>query len=159
MIATTNLGKEYGARSLFAGVTLQLNPGSRYGLVGANGSGKSTLLRILAGDEEASEGTFNIPKRARIGVLRQDRFLDDDAIILDLAMLGDAAVSSALAEQAIIVEQAEPDLARLSDLEDLIAAHDGYTLEARASEVLEGLGIPTSVHRSPLSVLSGGFKL
>ncbi len=154
MIATTNLGKEYGARVLFEDVTLQLNAGSRYGLVGANGSGKSTLLRVLAGDEEPSQGSFNIPKRARIGVLRQDRFLDDDAIILDLAMRGDAVVSDALAEQ-----RRSADPGRIADLEDLIGAHDGYTLEARSSEVLEGLGIPTSVHRSPLSVLSGGFKL
>jgi ATPase subunit of ABC transporter with duplicated ATPase domains len=47
----------------------------------------------------------------------------------------------------------------MADLEDIIAAHDGYTLEARASEVLEGLGIPTRQHRAPLSTLSGGFKL
>ncbi len=159
MIATTNLGKEYGARVLFEDVTLQLNPGSRYGLVGANGSGKTTLLRILAGDEAASQGSFNIPKRSRIGVLRQDRFLDDAAIILDLAMRGDAVVWNAFAEQQRIAEDGHEDPGRLADLEDVIAAHDGYTLEARASEVLEGLGIPTSVHRSPLSVLSGGFKL
>jgi ATPase subunit of ABC transporter with duplicated ATPase domains len=56
MISTSNLGKEYGARSLFADVSLQLNARSRYGLVGANGSGKSTFLRILAGDEESSTG-------------------------------------------------------------------------------------------------------
>ena len=55
MIATTALAKEYGARTLFSGVSLQLNAGSRYGLVGANGSGKSTFMRLLAGDEEASE--------------------------------------------------------------------------------------------------------
>ena len=61
MIATTALAKEYGARTLFEGVSLQLNAGSRYGLVGANGSGKTTFLRILAGDEEASEGTSRWP--------------------------------------------------------------------------------------------------
>src|SRR5580692_13077125 len=99
MIATTNLAKEYGDRVLFADVSLQLNAGSRYGLVGANGSGKTTFLKVLAGDEEASAGSFTIPKRARVGVLRQDRFLDDDAIILDLAMRGDAVVWNALAEQ------------------------------------------------------------
>jgi ATPase subunit of ABC transporter with duplicated ATPase domains len=173
MIATTNLAKEYGARVLFADVSLQLNAGSRYGLVGANGSGKSTLLRILSGDESASEGTVTIAKRARVGVLRQDRFLDDQAIILDLAMRGDAVVSEALAEQRRITEGglgAGPDGAggvdagmaeahRLAELEDLIAAHDGYTLEARASEVLEGLAIPTRLHHQPLSSLSGGFKL
>jgi ATPase subunit of ABC transporter with duplicated ATPase domains len=173
MIATTQLAKEYGARVLFADVTLQLNAGARYGLVGANGSGKSTLLRILAGDESASGGTVTIAKRARIGVLRQDRYLDDQAIILDLAMRGDAVVWEALSEQKRIVEGALPetsdgaggadaamaDAARLADLEDLIAAHDGYTLEARASQVLEGLAIPTRLHRAPLSALSGGFKL
>jgi len=99
MIATTNLAKEYGARVLFADVSLQLNPGSRYGLVGANGSGKTTFLKVLAGDEEASAGTVTIAKRARVGVLRQDRFLDDEAIILDLAMRGDAVVWNALEEQ------------------------------------------------------------
>jgi len=160
MIATTNLAKEYGARVLFAGVSLQLNAGSRYGLVGANGSGKTTFLKVLAGDEEASAGTVTIPKRARVGVLRQDRFLDDDQIILDLAMRGDAVVWNALVEQRRLMEATgDVDAARIADLEDVIAAHDGYTLEARASEVLEGLAIPTRLHRSPLSTLSGGFKL
>ncbi|HVR64215.1 MAG TPA: ATP-binding cassette domain-containing protein, partial [Polyangia bacterium] len=51
------------------------------------------------------------------------------------------------------------EAARVGDLEDVIAAHDGYTLEARASEVLEGLGIPARLHRAPLATLSGGFQL
>jgi ATPase subunit of ABC transporter with duplicated ATPase domains len=165
MIATTNLAKEYGARVLFENVSLQLNAGSRYGLVGANGSGKTTFLKLLAGDEEASAGTFTIARRARVGVLRQDRFLDDEAIILDLAMRGDAVVWNAMVEQRLLGEAPDPtagmgvDAQRLADLEDVIGAHDGYTLEARASEVLEGLAIPTRYHRSPLSTLSGGFKL
>jgi ATPase subunit of ABC transporter with duplicated ATPase domains len=165
MIATSNLAKEYGARVLFEDVSLQLNAGSRYGLVGANGSGKTTFLKLLAGDEEASAGSFTIAKGARMGVLRQDRFLDDAAIILDLAMRGDTIVWTAMVEQRLLAEAPDPtvgagvDAQLLADLEDVIAAHDGYTLEARASEVLEGLGIPTRYHRSPLSTLSGGFKL
>jgi ATPase subunit of ABC transporter with duplicated ATPase domains len=160
MIATTALAKEYGARSLFSGVSLQLNAGSRYGLVGANGSGKSTFMRLLAGDEEASEGTVSLVKRARVGVLRQDRFLDDGEIILDLAMRGDAVVWNALTEQRRIAAGGDhADAARMADLEDQIAAHDGYTLEGRSAAVLEGLGIPTAAHRAPLGTLSGGFKL
>jgi ATPase subunit of ABC transporter with duplicated ATPase domains len=160
VIKTTDLAKEYGARTLFEGVSLQLNAGARYGLVGANGSGKSTLLRILAGDEPASAGTVSLAKRARVGVLRQDRFLDDAAVILDLAMRGDAIVWGALEEQHRIVQAGGAgDPGRVADLEDVIGAHDGYTLEARASEILEGLGIPTAGHRQPLSTLSGGFKL
>src|SRR5882757_8823896 len=116
MIATTNLAKEYGARVLFADVSLQLNAGSRYGLVGANGSGKTTFLKVLAGDEEASAGSFTIPKRARVGVLRQDRFLDDEAVILDLAMRGDAVVWSAMTEQRALGEVAgDIDAQRLAD--------------------------------------------
>jgi ATPase subunit of ABC transporter with duplicated ATPase domains len=159
MIDTTDLAKEYGARTLFENVTLRLNAGNRYGLVGANGSGKTTFLRLLSGDEEPSHGSFTLQKRARIGVLRQDRFLDDDAIILDLAMRGDAVVWDALSEQRRIANDSVPDAARIAELEDVIAAHDGYTLEARSSKVLEGLGIPVRLHRMPLSTLSGGFKL
>jgi ATPase subunit of ABC transporter with duplicated ATPase domains len=159
MITVTGLAKTYGARTLFEDVSLQLNSGSRYGLVGANGSGKSTLVRILAGDEEASEGSVRVNKGGRLGVLRQDRFLEDEARILDLAMRGDSVVWAALCEQKQIAAQGHPDPGRVADLEDRIAAHDGYTLEARASAVLEGLGIPVAAHQSPLSTLSGGFKL
>src|SRR5262245_55905834 len=63
MISTSQLGKSYGGRTLFEDVSLQLNPGSRYGLVGANGSGKTTFLKILAGDEPATDGSVGIPSR------------------------------------------------------------------------------------------------
>jgi len=159
MIGLMNLGKSFGARTLFAGVSLKLVPGSRYGLVGANGSGKTTLLKILAGDEPASEGNFTLAKNARMGVLRQDRFLDDEQLILDVAMAGDEVVTSALAEQKRLAASSNVNPERLAELEDRIAAHDGYTLEARASSILEGLGIPVPAHRRPLATLSGGFEL
>src|SRR5262249_4680327 len=54
MIAVSDLNKAYGPQTLFEGVSIQFNPGNRYGLVGANGSGKSTFLKILAGEEIAS---------------------------------------------------------------------------------------------------------
>ncbi|HEU4403785.1 MAG TPA: ABC-F family ATP-binding cassette domain-containing protein [Polyangiaceae bacterium] len=159
MISTTNLGKSFGDRTLFEGVSLQLNAGSRYGLVGANGSGKTTCLRVLSGDEPPTEGSVNIPKRVRLGVLRQDRFLDDERLIIDVAMMGDRAVWDALEEQRRLTSGGPGDPTRIAELEELIASHDGYTLEARASAVLEGLGIPVEAHRRPLATLSGGFKL
>jgi ATPase subunit of ABC transporter with duplicated ATPase domains len=122
-------------------------------------SGKSTFLRVLAGDEPASEGTYSLPKGGRIGVLRQDRFQDDDAIILDLAMRGDPLAWGALRELEAIADGTHPDPARATELEDLLDIHDGRTLEARATEVLEGLGIPRAAQRAPLRTLSGGFKL
>jgi ATPase subunit of ABC transporter with duplicated ATPase domains len=159
MIGVSRLAKAYGGRTLFEDVSLQLNAGSRYGLVGANGSGKTTFLQVVAGDEPATDGTVAIPGRARVGVLRQDLFLDDAQIILDLAMMGDRDVWSALHERARIIDHGEGDAGRLAELEDAIRTSDGYTLEARATSILEGLGIPHSSHRLPLSTLSGGFKL
>ena len=159
MISTHQLAKSFGDRTLFENVSLQLNAGSRYGLVGANGSGKTTFLKILAGDEPASDGTFVIPSRARVGVLRQDHFLDDGALILSLAMMGDSEVWRALKQRESIIDHGQGDPARMADIEDTLRISGGYTLEARASAVLEGLGIPVSSHRMPLSTLSGGFKL
>jgi len=159
MLGLLNLAKSFGARTLFEGVSLKLVPGARYGLVGANGSGKTTLLKILAGDEPASDGSVTRPKEARMGVLRQDRFLDDAQLILEVATAGDEVVTNARREQARLTSTGAASDERLLELEDRIAAHDGYTLEARASAILEGLGIPVAQHRQPLATLSGGFKL
>jgi ATPase subunit of ABC transporter with duplicated ATPase domains len=159
MITTSGLSKAYGGRTLFQDVSLQLTPGGRYGLVGANGCGKTTFLKILAGDEPVSDGTAAIAARAGVGVLRQDRFLDEREIILSLAMMGDRDVWRALVERDGIIDRGVGDPSRLSDLEDILRVSGGYTLESRASGVLEGLGIPVATHRQPLSTLSGGFQL
>ena len=162
MISVSDLSKSFGGQTLFEGVTLELSPPNRYGLVGANGSGKSTFARILAGDEPASGGTLSIPKRVRVGVLRQDRFESDEQRILDVVLMGNREVYDALKEREGLLARADQgdfDGERFAALEDVIARHDGYTLEARGGEILEGLGIPSTVHNEPLRVLSGGFKL
>jgi ATPase subunit of ABC transporter with duplicated ATPase domains len=161
MIAVSDLGKNFGPQTLFEGVSIQFNPGNRYGLVGANGSGKSTFLKILAGEELPSEGTVAMPKRLKLGVLKQDHFRYEHMPILEVAMMGNHEVWEAMVEKEELLANADQefDSERYAELEDLILRHDGYTLEARAGEVLEGLGIPTEVHRQPLSTLSGGFKL
>ncbi len=162
MLSVSNLTKAFGADSLFEGVSLQLNAGSRYGLVGANGSGKSTFLKILAGEEPPSDGVVNMPRRARLGVLEQDHFQYESTPILEVAMMGRHDVWEAIEERERLLSHADDeefDTDRYADVEDFILRNDGYALEAKAGEILEGLGIPTQVHRETLSVLSGGFKL
>ncbi|HEX4953288.1 MAG TPA: ATP-binding cassette domain-containing protein [Thermoanaerobaculia bacterium] len=161
MIAVSDLGKSFGPQTLFTGVSIQFNPGCRYGLVGANGSGKSTFLRILTGAEPPSEGTVAIPKRLKLGVLKQDHFQYEKNSILEVAMMGNAEVWAAMSEKEELLTHAGKDFDadRYAEVEETILRHDGYALEARAGEILEGLGIPTEVHRQPLSTLSGGFKL
>jgi ATPase subunit of ABC transporter with duplicated ATPase domains len=162
MITITNLAKAFGVRTLFADVSLRLNAGERYGLVGANGSGKTTFLRILAGESAPSDGEVALPRRARVGVLEQDHFRYEDVPILDVVVMGNRELWQATKVKEEVLAAAAHDTFdadRYAAAEDVFTAHDGYAFEARASEILEGLGIPTALHREPLSVLSGGFKL
>src|SRR5688572_7010605 len=96
MISVSSLSKSFGDRTLFANATFQLNAGERYGLVGANGSGKTTLLGILSGDIEPSDGTVSIPRRLRLGTLRQDQFLYEEQEILGVALMGNRELWDAI---------------------------------------------------------------
>jgi ATPase subunit of ABC transporter with duplicated ATPase domains len=161
MLAVSNLAMAFGDRTLFSGVSLQLNAGERYGLVGANGSGKTTFLRILSGDLDPTDGQVSTPKRLRLGVLQQDQFAYDTHAILSVAMMGNAELWKAMEEKEDLLARPSDafDAHRFSDLEEIVLHHDGYTAEARAATILEGLGLPTAIHRDPLSTLSGGFRL
>jgi len=164
MISVSGLAKSFGDRTLFENVAFQLNPGERYGLVGANGSGKTTLLNILAGDIPQDEGTVSIPKSTRLGVLRQDQFLHEDESILQVTLQGTPELWEAMREKEEMLRRTEEDpeafdTERFGELEETVQRYDGYTAEARAATILEGLGIPAALHDDPLSTLSGGFKL
>jgi ATPase subunit of ABC transporter with duplicated ATPase domains len=127
MISVSNLAKSFGAQLLFEGAAFQLNPGHRYGLVGANGSGKSTLMRILAGEEIPSDGTVSIPKRLQLGVLRQDHFAYESEAILDVVLMGNAELWEAMREKETILAGAEEsfDADRYAELEDIVLRHNG----------------------------------
>ena len=161
MITLSNIGKFYGDQTLFAKVSLQLNAGERYGLVGANGSGKTTLLNILSGDTEPSEGALSVPQRLRLGVLQQDQFLYEDESVLNVALMGNAALWEAtVAKERLLAAPAEEfDADEFAQLEEIFLHCDGYTAQARTGAILEGLGLPAPIHDDPLSTLSGGFKL
>jgi len=164
MFSINDLGVSYGARVLFSDATINFGRGSRYGIVGANGSGKSTLLRVISSTEEATTGEVRIPKNARVGVLGQDHFKYDAVPIVDVVMMGVPELWEAMAEkeQMLAAAATDPegfDVDRYGELEDVVLRFDGYTLESRAAEILEGLNIPAAVHRDPLSTLSGGYKL
>ena len=150
MIGLSRLEKSYGGRTLFEDVSLQLNAGSRYGLVGANGSGKTTLPQDPRRRRaRRPSGTRRHPKRrahrrAPPGPLPRRRATS----ILDVAMTGDArrrgtrSRSSARASSST----ATATRARLAELEDVASAHTTATRSRRAPRaVLEGLGIPVAV--------------
>ncbi|WP_437275434.1 ATP-binding cassette domain-containing protein [Sorangium sp. So ce375] len=161
MITLEKLTKRYGPKILFENVTMRFDPGKRYVLVGANGAGKSTLLKVISGEEESDQGSVEIPRQLRVGVLKQDHFAYESSRILDTVLMGNRALWDAMQERDRLyeVEMTDEVGMRLAELEGTIGEEDGYTAEARAAEILEGLGIATARHTSTVSTLAGGYKL
>ena len=160
MISVQNVSKAFGPKKLFEEVNVTFTPGRRYGLTGPNGAGKTTFMKILSGDEEPDSGEVFRPQR--LGILRQDQFRYEEDRVLDVVLMGNHVLWSALKEKDELL--AKPDISeddghRLGELEGLIAEEDGYTAEATAAELLEGLGIPEEAHEHPMRALPGGYKL
>ncbi|MCB1136960.1 MAG: ABC-F family ATP-binding cassette domain-containing protein, partial [Chlamydiia bacterium] len=156
------LGMRFGGKILFQKVSLQLNPGHRYGLVGANGAGKTTLLRILMDEVEADQGGVRHPKDLRIGCLQQDQFLYDEARIVDVVVMGNERLWEAMERKEVLLgkkELSDADGNELAELESIISHEDGYSAEGRAGRLLQGLGIPADRHTLPMRTLSGGYRL
>lgn len=152
----------YGSKMLFYDVSHILNNNTRYALLGANGAGKSTFFRLLTGEEEPVSGEVSIPKMDRVGFLKQDQFRFENTNIVDVVIHGKPALAEAMMERDKLLASGEWNdevVHMLSDYEEIIAHHDGYSANAFAEKLLIGLGIPANYHYQPLKMLSGGFKL
>ena len=161
MILLSNLTKRFGPKVLFENVTMQFDPGKRYGLTGANGAGKSTLLKMLAGDEESDTGSIDIPGSLRLGVLKQNHFEYDQERILDAVMMGNKALWAAMQEkERLLAGEVTDEIGlRLGELEGTISEENGYVAESDAAELLVGLGITTDKHEQKMNTLPAGYKL
>lgn len=162
MITGLNLSMRFGGKILFNNVNFQLNPGQHYGLVGANGSGKSTLIKILTGELTPEKGDVSIPSLVNVGTLKQDQFRYDLVPIVDTVLMGKTKLWQALQKKHELLQKenfTEEECHTLADLEKVISTHQGYSAESEAARLLEGLGLPNTVHRHQMHTLSGGFKL
>ncbi len=162
MIATTQLEMRFGAKILFKNVSLQFNPGYRYGLIGANGCGKSTFIKMLAGDITPESGHISLPQQFSIGSLKQDHYLYEQEPIVEVVLRGKKVLWEALEKKKELLQHepfTDSDCEALVNLEKIIGEQEGYAAEGEASKLLEGLGIRDEFHHQPLHVLSGGYKL
>ncbi|SUA60478.1 Uncharacterized ABC transporter ATP-binding protein YheS [Oligella urethralis] len=162
LIATSNLTIQFGPKPLFENVNIKFADGNRYGLIGANGAGKSTFMKIIGGDLEPSAGSVSLESGLRLGKLRQDQFAFEDQLVIDVVMMGHTEMWAAMQERdAIYVDPAatDDDYMRAAELEAKFAEYDGYTAEARASELLLGLELPIEQHRLRMSEIVPGWKL
>lgn len=162
MISTNGITMQFGAKPLFENVSVKFGEGNRYGLIGANGSGKSTFMKILGGDLEQTAYEVAIENGVRLGKLRQDQFAYEDMRVLDVVMMGHTEMWAAMTERDAIYanpEATEDDYMKAAELEAKFAEYDGYTAEARAAELLSGVGISEDLHNAKMAEVAPGFKL
>jgi len=162
VIVASGIAMQFAAKPLFSDVSVKFGGGNRYGLIGANGCGKSTFMKILGGELEPSAGSVAIDANERVGRLRQDQFAFEGERVLDVVLMGHAEMWQAMRDRDAIYadpEADEEDFLRAADLEARYAEYGGYTAEARAGELLLGLGVASSQHDGPMSAVAPGWKL
>ncbi|MBE0613233.1 MAG: ABC-F family ATPase [Burkholderiales bacterium] len=162
MIVTSGITIQFGAKPLFENISVKFGEGNRYGLIGANGCGKSTFMKILGGDLDPSAGSIAVDRNERVGKLRQDQFAYEDERVLDVVLMGHEEMWEAMRERDAIYanpDASEEDYMHAANLEARYAEFGGYTAEARAGDMLLGVGIPIAQHTGPMSAVAPGWKL
>ncbi|WP_375749444.1 ABC-F family ATPase [Vibrio sp. HN007] len=162
MLTTANITMQFGDKPLFENISVKFGNGNRYGLIGANGSGKSTFMKILGGELEPSAGTVSCDPNERMAKLGQDQFAFEEYTVVDTVIMGHKELWAIKEERDRIYslpEMSDEDGMRVGDLETEFAEMDGYSAEARAGELLLGLGIPEEQHFGLMSEVAPGLKV
>lgn len=165
MISISNISYFIGGRPLYEDASMFIKPNDKIGLIGLNGRGKSTLLKIIHGDITLDKGSISKSKDCTIGFLNQDllSYQSDDAILtVAMAAFKEAVDTQRQIEK--ILHQLETEYSddlvdRLTKLQEKFEHLDGYTMQAKAEEVLEGIGFTTKDLHRPLREFSGGWRM
>ena len=165
MLSISNLNFYFGSRALYEGANLHIKPKSKIGLIGANGTGKSTLLRLISGEYTPDGGNISKSGDCTIGFLNQDllSYQTDDSI-LNVAMQAfekqlelQKDIDAVLHKMETNYEDKDIDV--LAKLQEDFERLDGYTIQSRTEEILEGLGFSTDDLQRPLKLFSGGWRM
>ena len=165
MLAVSNLSFFLGARALYENANLHIKPKDKIGLIGQNGTGKSTLLRIMVGEYKPDVGEISKSTECTIGFLNQDllSYQSEDSILL-VAMQAferqlelQKKIDEVLHEMEIDYKDEQID--RLAKYQEEFGMLDGYTIQAKTEEILEGLGFSTAELQKPLKQFSGGWRM
>jgi ATPase subunit of ABC transporter with duplicated ATPase domains len=168
MIRLDNISKQNGTRLMFIEASAALQKGEKIGLVGPNGAGKTTLFRLITGQEEADEGQVMVDRGVTIGFFSQDVGEMAGHSAVAEVMEGAGAVSVVAAELATLeAAMADPEQAdnldaiieRFGEVQARFEELDGYALDGRAREVLDGLGFSQAMMDGDVGALSGGWKM
>ena len=165
MLAINNLSFYFGSRPLYDNASLHIKPKDRIGLIGPNGTGKSTLLRLLTGEYKPDGGDISMSKDCTIGFLNQDLLsYESEESILKVAMQAferQNMLQSQIDEllHKLETEYTEEIMETLGNLQEEFSMLDGYSIQSKAEEILEGLGFRTEQLQWPLKQFSGGWRM
>jgi len=162
MITVNNLSLQFGGTTLFSRVDLQFTAGNCYGVIGANGSGKSSFLKILAGELDYTSGAVEIKPDVRMSVLKQDQNMYDEYTVIDTVIMGNPRLFECGKEKDELYlkeDFSDEDGIRAAELEEEYAELGGWEAESDASQLLQGLGIPTALHHSGMSEMESRQKV
>ena len=162
MITVSDLGLQYSGQPLFSHVDLQFVKGNCYGIIGANGAGKSTFLKILSGELEPTSGEVSILPKTRMSVLKQDQNAYNAYTVMDTVIMGNQRLYDIGKEKEALYakeDMTEEDGIRACELEEEYAELGGWESESDASRILQGLGIPVSMHYDVMENVDGRLKV
>ncbi|WP_108395988.1 ABC-F family ATP-binding cassette domain-containing protein [Devosia submarina] len=168
MIRLESIGKQNGKQIVFIDASAALQKGEKVGLVGPNGAGKTTLFRMITGEEAPDEGQVSVDRGTTIGYFSQDVGEMAGRSVVAEVMDGAGPVSELMREMAEL-EAAMGDPERADEMDEIINRYgevqgrfeelDGYSLDGRAREVLDGLGFSQAMMDGDVGALSGGWKM
>lgn len=162
MITASNISLSYGTQVLFKEVNIKFTPGNCYGIIGANGAGKSTFLKILSGEIEPDTGEIIITPGERMTTLRQDHFAFNKFRVIDTVIMGHKKLYSVMKERDEIYQKedfTEEDGIRAAELESEFAEMGGWEAESEAAQMLDGLGIATTLHEKLMEEIEDNLKV
>lgn len=165
MVSVSNISYFIGGRPLYENASMFIKPKDKIGLIGLNGRGKSTLLKIINGELKLDSGSISKSGDCTIGFLNQDllSYQTEDSI-LTVAMAAFKEVVEIERQIEHIIKKLETEYSddlveKLSKLQEKYDHLDGYTIQSKAEEVLEGIGFATADLHRPLKEFSGGWRM
>lgn len=162
LITVSNVSLHYADRKLFDDVNIKFAPGNCYGLIGANGAGKSTFLKVLSGEIQPSTGSVTLGPNERLATLKQNHFDYDEYTVMETVIMGHTDLYRIMQEKDAIYAKPDFDEAdgiKAAELETEFGEKGGWEAEGEASQMLQGLNIPASLHQEKMATLTAGQKI
>ena len=161
LLAVENLGKNFGERILFEGLSFGLSKGDKVALIANNGTGKSSMLKILAGQDSADEGEVIFRNECKVSYLSQDAIFDDRLTINELINSVHNKISILVKnyEKAVENHSKEGNAQTEKLVEELTAKmeqENAWDYQRRSEQILSKFNINNLQQK--VGALSGGQK-